>query len=177
MMIPQNSRRASEQMPRLIPKRDRRTTASHNPAPHAHQPEPANDFELVRRHGTNVLLLGPDGWCARVIQMMRAELAEPVVSRSREDDLVLPPSQMVGTLILYGVDGLSAKDQQQLLDWLSGAPAVRVISTTAAPLVARVELGAFIELLYYRLNTVCIFTTGCERDVTTDRPEPVVRGG
>lgn len=49
-----------------------------------------------------------------------------------------------------------------LLDWLSDAVAVKVISTATASLLPRIERGAFLDSLYYRLNTICIFMISAE---------------
>ena len=44
-----------------------------------------------------------------------------------------------------------------LLDWLEAAAGrMQVVSTTPATLLPHVQAGAFIEQLYYRLNTVCV---------------------
>jgi DNA-binding NtrC family response regulator len=69
---------------------------------------------------------------------------------------------MVGALILHGVDALVHADQRRLLDWLGDALAVKVISTAPAPLLPRIERGAFLDSLYYRLNTICILMMGAE---------------
>ncbi len=45
--------------------------------------------------------------------------------------------------------------------WLDRAPGrTQVVSTTPALLFPRVQAGAFIDRLYYRLNTVCMDVTG-----------------
>ena len=67
-------------------------------------------------------------------------------------------------MILQDVGALTDGDQHRLLDWLDRTPGrTQVVSTTPAPLYPRVQAGAFIDRLYYRLNTVCM-------DVTGDRP-------
>lgn len=63
----------------------------------------------------------------------------------------------MGTLILHEVGALPHDDQRQLLEWLEpAARRVQVISTTSASLFPRVEVGAFSDVLYYRLNTMCM---------------------
>jgi sigma-54-interacting transcriptional regulator len=63
-------------------------------------------------------------------------------------------------MILQDVDALTHADQRRLLDWLDQAAGrTQVVSTTPAPLLPRVQAGAFIDRLYYRLNTVCMDVT------------------
>jgi DNA-binding NtrC family response regulator len=69
---------------------------------------------------------------------------------------------MVGALILRDVDALVHADQRRLLDWLGNAVAVKVISTATASLLPRIARGGFLDSLYYRLNTICIFMMGTE---------------
>jgi hypothetical protein len=69
-------------------------------------------------------------------------------------------------MILQDVGALTDGDQHRLLDWLDRAPGrTQVVSTTPAPLFPRVQGGAFIDRLYYRLNTVCMDVTGYLADV------------
>jgi hypothetical protein len=111
---------------------------------------------MARMGSTNVLLIGPAGRCEEVIATLGPTLIEPIVLCRAREGLALPPPGTVGALILRGVDALVAADQRRLLDWLGDAVAVKVIGTATAPLLPRIERGAFLESLYYRLNTICI---------------------
>jgi hypothetical protein len=105
----------------------------------------------------NLLLVGvePEMW--QPLQNQLSDLAEPIVTWSPGKRLGFPSATETGTLILRDVDRLSSDDQRQLLEWLEPAGrCVRVISTTSAPLYPRVEAGAFIDTLYYRLNIVTL---------------------
>jgi transcriptional regulator of acetoin/glycerol metabolism len=63
--------------------------------------------------------------------------------------------------VLHEVGALGILDQIRLLEWSAGARSnPQVISTTPAPLLPRVRAGAFIDTLYYRLNTVYMEVTG-----------------
>ena len=62
-------------------------------------------------------------------------------------------------LTLFAFD---TQADQRLLDWLGAGVAVKVISTATAPLLPRIERGVFLDSLYYRLNTICVFMIGAE---------------
>ena len=103
----------------------------------------------------NLLLIGvePEMW--QPLQDQLSDLAEPIVTWSHGQPF--PSATETATLILHEVDRLSSDDQRQLLEWLEpSGRCVRVISTTSAPLYPRVEADKFIDMLYYRLNTVTL---------------------
>jgi len=117
---------------------------------------------MARREGTNVFLIGPVARCDEVITTLSPDLIEPIVVCRAREGLVLPSEVMVGALILRDVDALVHADQRRLLDWLGNAVAVKVISTATASLLPRIGRGAFLDSLYYRLNTICIVMMGTE---------------
>jgi hypothetical protein len=60
-------------------------------------------------------------------------------------------------MILQDIGALGHTDQLSLLDWLERAAGrTQVVSTTSTPLWPLIQAGAFIDSLYYRLNTVCV---------------------
>ena len=73
-------------------------------------------------------------------------------------DAVLPSGRDVRTLVIRNVDALSAERQRDLLSWLEqvAVASTRVVSTTTVPLFQRVAAGLFLDVLYYRLNTVML---------------------
>ena len=76
-------------------------------------------------------------------------------------ELVLPPIEWPGTLVIDEVDGLTLQEQIQVLEWSAGPVRnTQVISTTSEPLFPRVRAGSFIDTLYYRLNTVYLDVAG-----------------
>jgi hypothetical protein len=90
-------------------------------------------------------------------------------------DAPLPSSQGVKTLVIRNVDRLTAEQQRALLSWLEQTAApTHVVSTATVPLFPRVTAGLFLDVLYYRLNTVMLF--GANTAVTDDagfpRPHP-----
>jgi hypothetical protein len=125
-------------------------------------PSLSTEIDMARRERTNVFLIGPVARCDEVIATLGPHLIGPIVVCRAREGLVLPPPGMVGALILHGVDALVHADQRRLLDWLGDAVAVKVISTAPAPLLPRIERGAFLDSLYYRLNTICILMMGAE---------------
>jgi len=108
----------------------------------------------------NVLLAGKDEVIRLVLQTLRAHVQQPVSSWSPSDPFTLPPRDRSGTLILHEVGALAIREQIRLLEWSArGMRGTQVISTTSEPLFPRVRAGAFIDTLYYRLNTVYIDVT------------------
>ena len=103
----------------------------------------------------NVLLAGRDSAVQQTLESLLGRLPEPIASWCPGEQLSLPSTDASGTVILHDVGRLGLEDQIHLLEWLgSAAGRVQVVSTTAAPLFPRVRAGAFIDTLYYRLNTV-----------------------
>ena len=105
----------------------------------------------------NLLLVGVNREAWHLVDSQMLDLREPIASWSPGEPLDLPAPAQTGTLILHDVGALSHDDQRQLLEWLEPpSRRVRVISTTSASLFPRVEAGAFSDMLYYRLNTMCL---------------------
>jgi hypothetical protein len=95
------------------------------------------DSEILKAVDVNALIVGPDD----SVEQFLAELQ---------------PS--ADTLVIRHVDRLSGNQQKQLsrrLERATDAPH-RVLSTTAVPLFELVTAGLFLEVLYYRLNTVLV---------------------
>jgi len=115
----------------------------------------------------NLLLVGPDAAVERVLEAVVAGGAA-----AREHDtwrpgkpFVLPEAQTTTTLILRDVDTLVREDQRRLLEWMEQAAGrAQVISTASAPLLPDVEAGAFMQTLYYRLNTIYLDLTNGRTD-------------
>jgi hypothetical protein len=115
------------------------------------------DWRLARAARVNLLLLGTDRNIPNALTALLPDLREPIATWSPGQPLTLPPAAQAGTVILYDVDALRHEDQLRLLTWLDQTVGrTQVVSTASAPLLPRVEAGAFIDTLYYRLNTVCV---------------------
>jgi sigma54-dependent transcription regulator len=101
----------------------------------------------------NLLLIGLKG-AAR--DRFEAGLMKGSISKWEPGrELVLPPTEGTGTLILHEVGSLTHRDQVRLLGWLEQSQGrTRVISMASASLFAQVEAGRFLDTLYYRLNTM-----------------------
>jgi hypothetical protein len=118
------------------------------------------DWRLARRTRANLLLIHANGVIQRVLELLQPDLDEPIATWRPGERLVLPPEARAGTMILQDVGALATDDQRRLLDFLERASGrTQIVSTTAAPLLPRVEAGAFNDTLYYRLNTVCVDVT------------------
>jgi hypothetical protein len=122
----------------------------------------AEEFFLMGLPRVNVLLAGRDEVVRLVVPTILGHVSKPVWTLSPGEDLVLPPIGP-GTLVIYEVGALALREQIQLLEW-SGCPLrdTQVISTTSAALLPRVTAGSFIDMLYYRLNTVYLDVTELE---------------
>jgi len=116
-----------------------------------------DEVNLARQRSTNVLLIGAGVRCDDVIAMLGPGLAEPIATWCMPEALALPHPRTVATLILRGIEALGQEDQRRLLDWTADAIGVKVVSTATAPLLTCVNRGTFLDVLYYRLNTICVF--------------------
>ena len=119
--------------------------------------------EDLRRMGmprVNLLVVGAGGMTRNVVGMLLRDRDEPIASWAPGERLQLSALARGGTVVLHEVGALSHDDQVHLLDWLEHAVArTQVISTTSRPLLAQVQRGAFLETLFYRLNTICLDVT------------------
>lgn len=110
--------------------------------------------------GANLLLTGSDRATHELIDFNLLGLRGPLTTWDPTVPLVLPPVEAAGTLILHEVGSLSHEDQMRLLAWLEEAIGrMRVVCTTSASLMSRLEAGTFNPTLYYRLNTVSVNVT------------------
>jgi hypothetical protein len=115
------------------------------------------DLLLMGMPRVNLLLIAPDGVVRFVLESLLLDLHEPIAQWHPGERLALPPVDEGGTLVLHESGSLTPDDQLRLLDWLERADGrTQVVSTSSAPLLPRVHSGAFIDTLYYRLNTVCV---------------------
>ena len=113
------------------------------------------DSCMVRTARANVLLKGIDSVTDGILDTLRRDLCVPVATWRPGERLLLPPVARCGTMILHDVGALTLEEQCRLMVWLQEtAGGTRVVSTTSAPLLPLVEVGAFLDTLYYRLNTI-----------------------
>jgi DNA-binding NtrC family response regulator len=95
-----------------------------------------------------------------VLETLLLDLREPITHWSPGERLMLPLAERAGTLVLHDVGRLTPEDQLYVLDLLErDGGDVRVVSTSPTSLMMRVQTGAFLDTLYYRLNTVCVNVT------------------
>ena len=113
--------------------------------------------QLAEQHRVNVLLMGTNDVVNRVMAALHERLPEPVARWSPGDEFMLPAVGKVGAIVLNDVGALAIQEQIQLLEWLNMAQGrTQVVSTAPTLLLPRVKAGAFIDTLYYRLNTLCL---------------------
>ena len=118
------------------------------------------DLLLMGMPRVNLLLVAADGVVRFVLESLLLDLQEPISTWRPGQQLTLPSPERGGTLILHEIGSLTVDDQMLLLDWLEKAEGrTQVVSTSPVALLPRVKDGSFIEVLYYRLNTVCVDVT------------------
>ena len=128
-------------------------------------PETLEDLHIARLHRANLLLVGGHAATGAILELLGLSSGEPVTSWRPRQPLELPPPSRPTTLILHDVDQLTAAAQAAVLRWLDNSSGqVWVVSTTTEPLWPHVDAGSFDEVLYYRLNTVCLYATATEDD-------------
>jgi hypothetical protein len=100
----------------------------------------------------NVLLEGPEPLLEAVVAALTPQLPCPLATWCGEGPL---PDERRGTLVVPEVHRLDDHQQRQLLRWLADTVGtVQVIAMTSEPLFPMVRRGAFLDVLYYRLNVV-----------------------
>ena len=116
----------------------------------------AGDFHRLFSVGSNMLVRGEKSAVTATVVALSADLSMPLVTWIAGADADLPRLDQ-GTLVLQDVDRLDLGAQRQLLAWLDDRGGrVRVISTARHDLFDLVTAGAFLDPLYYRLNTIVV---------------------
>lgn len=114
-----------------------------------------DDFDLVRSGRVNVLLVGPDDVIRKVVDAISPGFRQPVIVARAGEPLVLAPFEQAETMILHDVGAFGFADQIRLLEWLQGVGGrTQVISTASRPILPLINSGAFLDTLYYRLNSL-----------------------
>jgi hypothetical protein len=157
-LVPTGAKPTAPPIWRGLPSEAKLPPLSKSPAAiHAHRPGDvgisAPDWSALLASDANAVVVGADTAIVGLWTAVWSTLRKPVcwVESGR---LWLPP-QLAGTLILRNVNDLVRQDQVRLLDWLSqDGRSVRVLASTPRPLFSDVEAGAFLDMLYYRLNTL-----------------------
>ena len=116
------------------------------------------DLQMMGMPRVNLLVIGSAGAIQGVLELLA--LREATTVYCADEPLTLPAVSRTSTLVLHDVAALEYTDQRRLIDWLERtAGRAQVISTASESLLKRVQSGAFIDTLYYRLNTVCVDVT------------------
>lgn len=118
-----------------------------------------DDLRLMGMPRVNMLFIGADDVVWRLLGT-QLQLASPIVTWQPGDTFNLPEVSAARTMVIRELGQLTEADQVRLLDWLDRAKgSTQVVSTSGTSLVGRLAEGAFINALYYRLNTVCVDLT------------------
>jgi hypothetical protein len=125
-------------------------------------PALAADANLLfkKAPSSNLLLIGGRTGVSKILETILPNLRDPVAVWFPGTPLVLPPVAQAGTLILREVGALELGDQYRLNEWIervqAGTWRTQIVSISGTSLLPRVQSGAFLDTLYYRLNTVYI---------------------
>ena len=115
------------------------------------------DAILALTARTNLLLHGDQHAVTLAVGWLSPVLEPPLTTWRPGTALDLPATCQGGTLVLNDVAALTPKDQVRLDAWLNQSPrSARIVSTTTRSIVPLIENGAFLERLYYRINTVAV---------------------
>jgi len=114
------------------------------------------EFDICLRYRPNVLVIGSAGHQRQVLRLLSAAASGtpfqiwPLDNRDRSP-------QRIGTVIIRDAADLDAEQQSRINDWLgSRTEATQMISFSERPVYPLVEQGAFLNELYYQLNSVVI---------------------
>jgi hypothetical protein len=111
------------------------------------------DVCLAISNRANLLLVGKDDDVEPIIAALRSELLAPVTTWRPHGELA-----PTGTLLLRDLGAMTQDDQHRVDEWLEATVGLTyVISTTRMSLLPRVRAAGFLERLYYRLNTICLW--------------------
>jgi sigma-54-interacting transcriptional regulator len=115
------------------------------------------DLLLMGMPRVNVLLVGTDRVVRGVVDSLMTDLVRPVTQWAPAMPFELPDPSRRGTLVLHHVGALPPEHQPQLADWIARSRGTcQVISTSRVSLLPNVESGTLLDVLYYRLNVVCL---------------------
>jgi len=121
---------------------------------------PGKDLRRLVNSGANLLVRGEKSAVAATVVSLTGDFPPPLTAWKAGAGASLPAADR-GTLVIYDVESLNMAQQRTLLAWLENyRNRVRVITTVTVDLFALVAAGAFLDQLYYRLNTVVIDAVG-----------------
>ena len=115
-------------------------------------------WERRLAHATrlNLLLIATDVDPRELLEALRWDCPEPIMTWTPGEVLVLPANAHAGTLLLEDVSALTLDDQRRLYGWLEASTGwMQVVSITSRSLLPSIQEGTFLEILYYRLNIIC----------------------
>ena len=117
---------------------------------------PGRDLRRLVNSGANLLVRGEKSSVAATVVSLTVDFPPPLITWNAGAGASLPAADR-GTLVIYDVESLDMAQQRTLLAWLENRRnRVRVITTVTGDLFALVAAGAFLDQLYYRLNTIVV---------------------
>ena len=114
------------------------------------------EWRIAHATRLNLLLIATDVDPREVLDTLRSDCPEPIMTWTPGEVLVLPANAQAGTLLLEDISALALEDQRRLCGWLDASTGwMQVVSITSRSLLPSIQAGAFLERLYYRLNIIC----------------------
>ena len=111
-----------------------------------------------------VLVTGTDVSIDRFLDELKLLLPAPLTSIDCGSPLTLNEFAQDGTVVLRHLDRCGLASQRQLLERLHVRPlGTQVSGTSSGSLFPLVATGAFLDLLYYRLNIVHVVLAPCPK--------------
>ena len=115
------------------------------------------DWDIITTLYANLLLIGSSPETGAMLDALEPHFREPICRCTAKAGAALP-EPTAGTLIVFGVDGLDARQQEHMLRWIHRSPPTRVqvVCTSSQSLYRLVQADDFLAELYYRLNIVLL---------------------
>jgi hypothetical protein len=123
------------------------------------------EWHALMARRPNLLLEGKLVVTDHILRALRPHLLEPIWCWRTTTALSLPRVHG-GSLLLFGVTTMPAREQSRLHEWLTDNPErVQIVSMATQPLFTLVERGMFRADLYYRLSVFRIAVTPDSQDL------------
>ena len=117
----------------------------------------ADDLAFIARPTfPNALLIGSSARVAEATKALIPRLRSPIVQCDGTVSDALRTLER-GTLFIANVERLPLEQQQRLMDFLADRRrSVQCIAASSMDLFSRMRSGEFLEVVYYRLNSVLV---------------------